>query len=166
MAGFGFDFNALDIGNALAGFNQMDLQNAPQGGGWFQKLGSMYKNNPEMFQIMGDMLGRGFAPDNPFAGIGTAMGQSSLANKALQEQRQGQLDTRNMLASLFSGGLTPQGVAGPTSMTLKPGKPDGEGNIGSDEMTFNLTQPRETGSGSKPRYMDMSSMFYGPNAPF
>ena len=54
------------------------------------------KNNPEQFAIMADAIGQNLDPNNPFAGIGSAFGKSSLANTARKKQLQS-------LASLLGG---------------------------------------------------------------
>lgn len=86
------------IGNALSGFN------------------TYLEQKPEQFAIMADALGRGFDPNNAFAGIGTAMGKSSLANKARNEQQ-------TMLARLLSGqptGTPKAGMVQPQTNPLTP----------------------------------------------
>jgi len=97
------------------------------------------QQKPEQFAIIADMLGKGFAPDNPFAGIGTAVGQSSLAAQAKQQQQAqlaqllgggqpqapvGQAQPQNLLGGLDLGTLTDATQPGPTSLTIKA-QPDG-----------------------------------------
>lgn len=48
-------------------------------------VGNWLQENPEVFSIALDKIGQGFAPNNPFAGVGTFLGQSSLADKARQK---------------------------------------------------------------------------------
>ena len=66
---------------------------------------------PEQFAIMADMLGRNLAPNNAFAGIGTHMAQSSLTNKAAQQQ---QVERQQMLQALN------QTLTNPNAVTPQP----------------------------------------------
>ena len=99
-----------------------------QQGYWSEMMGALsgagqsMKAHPERTAIALDMLGRGFAPDNPFAGIGTALGKSSLAAKA---ETAGQKESAGMFQQLLSA-LTPGDKPGPTSFTATLGK-DGKG---------------------------------------
>lgn len=89
---------AWDIGSMLSG------------------AGNFINQKPEQFAIMADALGQGFDPNNAFAGIGTAMGKSSLANKARNEQQ-------TMLARLLSGqptGTPQAGMVQPQTNPLTP----------------------------------------------
>ena len=84
--------------------------------------GATFNKRPEMYAIILDMLGKGFDPKNPFAGIGTAMGKSSLAAKAqTAEQKQ----TMGMFDQMLKA-LTAKDKPGPTSM-LTSLSPDGKG---------------------------------------
>lgn len=85
------------------------------------------EQKPEQFAIMADMLGRGFDPKNAFAGIGTMMGKSSLANKALAEDKKERMNFKELLARIISGEepLTTADQPGLTSATIKPGKEGG-----------------------------------------
>ena len=72
----------------------------------FSGLGDWIKTNPEQFAIMSDMLGSNIAPApyNPFSGIGMNFGQSSLANKSLQEQRVERERMMEMMRQYLGGG--------------------------------------------------------------
>jgi hypothetical protein len=105
-------------------------------GNMFSQANNWLQQNPEKFSVIADSIGRGLAPNNPMAGIGTFMAQSSLANKATKAQ---QVERQSMLDALRGtlnnpnvyndqqapnlgvpgiGDFTAAGVAGPTSMTL------------------------------------------------
>ena len=91
----------------------------------FDALGSTEQKagvGPEKFAIMLDMLGQGFDPKNPFAGIGTAMGKSSLASKAEVSE---QARSEDMFQKLLKS-MTAKDQPGPTSMTAAL-SPDGSG---------------------------------------
>lgn len=45
---------------------------------------SKIMERPELLSIGLDKMGQSLDPNAPFAGVGTFMGQSSLANKAMQ----------------------------------------------------------------------------------
>ena len=100
------------------------------------------ENKPEQFAIMADTLGQGFDPNNPFAGIGTMMGQSSLASKQMQQERQERQDWQKFIGSILSGQTptTAPGEPGVSGATIKPSK-DG----GSNEVTISITEPTEQG---------------------
>lgn len=80
----------FDVGNALAGGSAPATKlpmftkpvDVPQGG--LIKPPSIW-DNPEMMMIVADMVGSKIAPNNPFAGVGGMLGQSSLANKKVNE---------------------------------------------------------------------------------
>ena len=78
-------------------------------GGWMQK-------NPETFALTADAVGSRLNPNNPFAGIGTNMAKSSLAEKA-EKQRNSKQDAIMKLVQ----SLTPAGTPGADSMTFKMG---------------------------------------------
>ncbi|MCK4330872.1 hypothetical protein KAX02_13660 [candidate division WOR-3 bacterium] len=80
------------------------------------------EERPEKFAIALDMLGRGFDPKNPFAGIGTALGKSSLAAKA---ETAGQTRSMTMFEQMLEA-LTAKDKPGPTSM-LTSLSPNGKG---------------------------------------
>jgi len=120
-------FGSPNMGNVLAGqgIGSAGLvgQESPGSGGFLAGLGDIISQNPEKFAIMADMFGKGLAPDNPMAGIGTAMGQSSLANKALAEDKDRQSEIIKAIM-----GITAPGKPGATSVTVKAGK-EGKGKI-------------------------------------
>jgi len=137
----------------------MELENM------FSGLGDFIMQKPEQFSIMADMVGSRLAPNNAFAGVGGMMGKSSLANKALADEKKEKQDFRTMLADLMSGKvpMTPAGTPGVTSATIKPNK---EG--GSNELNFSVTEPTDEGkqkqlAGQTLSMGDlMSSPFYLP----
>ena len=121
-------------------FNQdLNLAALPDNRPWYTKLGDNFKQNPEKFAIALDMIGKGFAPDNPFAGVATSLGKSSLANKAAQEQKQNQQNWMKLVSELIAGrgNLTPAGEEGISSINITPGK-DGL----SDELTLKASSMR------------------------
>ena len=84
--------------------------------------GEAFKESPEKYSIMFDMLGKGFDPKNPFAGIGTAMGKSSLASQAETAGQKRSMEMFNRMLEAFTAKDKP----GPTSM-LTSLSPDGRG---------------------------------------
>jgi len=78
--------------------------------GLMQKL----SQNPELFSIILDMLGSGIAPDNPFAGIGSALAKSSIASKAEEERTEGFDQTMKGLLESMTGA----DKAGPTALNV------------------------------------------------
>lgn len=122
----------------------MDFSNLGQmlsGAG--SKFTDFIANNPEQFAIMADAVGQNMAPGNAFAGVGSAMGKSSLANKAMQHQQQQQQDWRQLISGMLSGQVptTAAGTPGLTSATIKPSK---EG--GSNELSLSITEPTDMGN--------------------
>jgi len=99
-------------------------------------LGDFISKKPEQFSIITDMLGQGFDPDNPFAGIGSALAKSSLATKALAEEKAERNEWRGLLAKLISGEvpMSEAGKVGVTSANLKPNK---EGKM--PELSLSIT---------------------------
>ena len=100
-----------------------------QNGGYWSKameaLGGMGRDisaHPEKTSIALDMLGKGFDPKNPFAGIGTALGKSQLASKA---ETAGQERSMNMFQQLMRS-MTAKDQPGPSSFSAVLGK-DGKG---------------------------------------
>ena len=113
----------------MNGFDPMMAINMPeQQGFWSKALGALsgagreMTARPEKTAIALDMLGRGFDPKNPFAGIGTALGKSSLAGKA---EAAGQEKSMAMFNRMLEA-LTAKDKQGPTSM-LASLSPDGKG---------------------------------------
>jgi hypothetical protein len=116
-----------------------------------QNIGNYIQNNPERFAIMADMIGKGFAPNNPFAGVGTAFGQSSLTNKAAQTQR---ADQQQMLAALQQSQQAPVNI--PQSRGVVPaGLPDIEtltpdGEQGGTKVSYDHTGAYTIKGNAKP----------------
>ena len=115
----------------MNGFDPNVAINMPeqQGGGYWSRamdaLGGMgrdMKDHPEKTSIALDMLGKGFDPKNPFAGIGTALGKSGLAAKA---ETAGQERSTNMFQQLMKA-MTAKDQPGPSSFSAALGK-DGKG---------------------------------------
>ncbi len=110
---------------------------------------------PELFGIIMDRIGSNMDPNNPFAGVGQAMGMSSLASKKaadLQEQDKSFWD--KLIASL-SGAEKP----GPTSLNLTQGKNGLEFNLKGND--FGGSPGKKSGMGS----MDFSSFSPTVEAP-
>jgi len=86
---------------------------------------SKMMENPEALAIGLDMAGQSIGgPTTPFGGVGTALGQSSLANKARIEQQAQMQQFREMLAQAFGGGTsTGGGLVGPPKIGEKSGVP-------------------------------------------
>ena len=82
-------------------------------GGAASSTGAYTRANPDKTAIALDMLGKGFDPENPFAGVGTALGKSSLAAKA---ETAGAARSKDMFQQLLAA-LTPGDKPGPTSFT-------------------------------------------------
>lgn len=70
----------------------------------FKGIGDWLSDNPEQFAITADMIGKGFDKNNAFAGIGTALGQSSIADKASKEQQVKQEQFQQALIKALGGG--------------------------------------------------------------
>lgn len=70
---------------------------------WGQGAGNYIKDKPEQFAIIADMIGSRLDPNNAFAGSGTMMGQSSLANKAAAAQQGERQQMMQMLLPLLGG---------------------------------------------------------------
>ena len=88
--------------------------------------------------IMLDKAGQSFDPNSPFAGVGTFMGQSSLANKAMQEGKQERQDWRNLIAQAF--GLNPEAGGGPKGSEMS-----GATQSSMSDVTKSLTSLEEIG---------------------
>lgn len=110
----------------MNGFDPNVAINMPeqQEGFWSKAMGALggvgekISERPEMTAVALDMLGKGFDPENPFAGIGTALGKSGLAAKA---ETAGQQRSQDMFQQLLRA-LTPGDKPGPTSFTAALGK--------------------------------------------
>ena len=81
--------------------------------------------SPELMGIALDMVGKNLAPQNPFAGVGTAIGQSSLAGKKAAELRQ---EDRSFWDQLI-GALSKKDQPGPTSLNFTQGENGLEFNL-------------------------------------
>lgn len=130
----------------MEGFDPNVAINMPEekgGGFWSRAIGALggmggdMAAHPEKTAIALDMLGRGFDPKNPFAGIGTTLGKSGLAAKA---ETAGQERSMNMFQQLMKA-MTAKDQPGPSSFTAALGK-DGKtfdygvkGIAGIDEPT-------------------------------
>lgn len=93
----------------MEGFDPNVAINMPEEQGFWNKafgalggVGRGLQERPEMSAIALDMLGKGFDPKNPFAGIGTALGKSGLASKA---ETAGQKHSMGMLQRII-GSMT------------------------------------------------------------
>ncbi len=80
---------------------------------------------PELWGIVLDRIGSNIDPKNPFAGIGTGLGQSSLASQKAESLRKGDQSFWDRIIAGLSGADQP----GPTSLNLTQGK---------DGLEFNL----------------------------
>jgi len=138
-------------------------------GGLGDKLGTMMRERPEMGGMILDQIGSRVASDNPMAGIGTGIGQSILANKELQAQRQQQMDWNEFVKGLITGQtpLTAAEMEGVTKMSLAPGKD------GKRQLTLGVTMPEAlttdanqmTGGGQAPQtpaYKSLGGMINDP----
>ena len=129
--------------------------------GIFENLDfSKIMENPEALAIGLDMMGQSIGgPTTPFGGVGTFMGQSSLAGKALKEQRQEQIDFRKLVTDILSGNvpITATGESGISGATIKPGK---EG--GSPELSFQVTEPTDVKK-RETEYKSLSDYMSNPN---
>lgn len=83
------------------------------------------KQKPEQFSIIADAIGSRLDPNNPFAGVGTMMGKSSLANKAADETKSKQ----DLLMQLIKG-LSAKNLPGGNALTITTGAD------GSPEITY------------------------------
>ena len=160
------DLSGFDFANMTMPELNMPEQN------WMGKMKDMFAN-PEFLAIALDMAGQSIGgPTTPFGGVGTAMGQSSLANKARIEQQAQMQQFREMLAQAFGGGevaatpksevgsmsevtrgLTAGDKFGDTSTTTKRTK-DG----GLERTTKSLIQEPE-----KNEYKSLSDFMSNPN---
>jgi hypothetical protein len=70
----------------------------------------------ELLAIAADKLGQGFDPKNPFAGIGTQIAQSAIADRVRQEDKKKQQNMVEMVLKAM-GGFTDKGMPGANSMT-------------------------------------------------
>ncbi len=139
---------------------QTGIDASMNAGGFMGGVGNAMSKNPEMFAIMLDMLGQGFDKDNPFAGFGTTMGKSSLANKALAEEKTEQQDWRKLIAGMVSGEVpvTAPGEAGLSKATINPNK-----DCKSSEINLSLTEPTDkTKAEAKPSSLNLGDLMRSP----
>jgi len=137
-----------------------------QGGGFWSGVwdalggaGKAIEAQPEKYSIALDMLGRGFDPKNPFAGIGTAMGKSSLASKAETAGQQRSMEMFNRMLEAFTAKDKP----GPTSM-LTSLSPDGRGIEYKVSGMQGLEEPTKMAGTETPKVLteeDFASRFGG-----
>ena len=154
-----FNLPNLDYASAIG---DMDLSGIPDQRPWYSKaLGgasNAINSDPAKWSIMLDMLGRGIAPDNPFGGIGTALGQSSKANQARQEGRQ---DWNSFITQLMQGtnmgGMTQPVEAGRNDIKITPGPEDSD----MDKITTSFNIPK-LGAKKKDQFMNMSDVVSSP----
>ena len=96
-------------------------------------LGGYIKNNPNQFAITADMIGSKLAPNNPFAGVGQAMGKSNIAASAAEEGK-----NKMQLLQKLIGALTEGDAPGGNKITLKRGPKglvvDSSANVGLEDL--------------------------------
>lgn len=85
---------------------------------------------PEMWGIVLDMVGRNLAPNNAFAGVGTMLGQGSLAQKKATQLKQDDQSFWNQIISALSG----KGQPGPTSLNVTAGQNGLEYTLKGDQI--------------------------------
>ena len=95
-----------------------------------------------------DKMGQSYDPNAPFAGVGTFMGQSALANRAMQEGKQERQDLMRMIAQAFGLPTETLGAPGASAMTptgtaASPMTTDG--GVPMSSVTQSLTPVEETG---------------------
>ena len=119
------------------------------GGFDFSKL----MENPEMLAIGLDMAGQSIGgPTTPFGGVGTALGQSSLANKARGEQLDDLEEWQKLIMALITGdrSMTPAGSPGDiSSVSLSPAEQ------GKTNLDFSIT-PEEKLNENDQRLLDFN----------
>ena len=125
-------------------------------------LGKMKDISPEAMLILASQMGAGIGgPGSVGEAIGgpaAAFGQSSLANKAMKEQKKERQDWRSLVASMISGEtpVNAAGTPGISGLTLKPGK-DG----GTNELSFSVTEPTDAKK-KKDLSMDLGDIMSSP----
>lgn len=117
---------------------------------------NMMNNNGEMIAIALDKLGQGVAK-NPAGGIGTLLGQGSLANKARIEQKN---DQGNFMDKLISnlGGMTAPGMPGVNTIKTTT---DADGNP-EHTINFNPKSGSALGTTSTPTTIPQSTVGVQP----
>lgn len=95
----------MSLGNA-GGIGTTQFSQAP---GIFTRMlsgaNSFLNKNLEPLSITMDQVGSRLNPDNPFAGVGTSLAKSSLANKAETKRNTQQQSIMKLLAALTGKGL-------------------------------------------------------------
>lgn len=118
-------------------------------------IGNMFAQKPEALAMTMDQVGSRLAPDNAFAGVGTGLAKSSLANKAEKERMGQQQSIMKLLAS-----LTAKGAAGGDAVTFKV---DDKGNyIANTSMT--IPKAGETKTSAPLATAQAAAPPVGPNA--
>ena len=117
--------------------------------------GNMLQQRPEVLAMTMDQIGSRLAPDNAFAGIGTGLAKSSLANKAEQERSSQQQNIMKLLNT-----LTAKGAAGGDAVTFKA---DENGNF---VVNSSMTIPKvgETKTQAPMATAQAAAPPVGPNA--
>jgi len=108
--------------------------------GGVSKVGNFATEKPEQFAAIADMIGKNLDPNNPFAGVGSTIAQSSLANKAANKQED---ERKKLMTSLFSllGGQQPAQAPAGVPGSGNPEQPAQQTPFGG----LNLTLPNEAG---------------------
>ncbi|MBU2249235.1 MAG: hypothetical protein KKD77_20980 [Gammaproteobacteria bacterium] len=135
--GYGFDLSQFDFSKiATPEMPILPEQN------WLGKTKD-FLSSPQ-FQVLAGQTGAALGGPGSFGeAVGTpaaAYGQSRIANKAFQEQKQERQDYRKLVADIMSGNvpMTAAGTPGISGVNIKPGK---EG--GTSEMSFSVTEPTD-----------------------
>lgn len=138
----------------------------------FSNLGNSINNDPSKFMVFADTIGKSLAPNGPFAGAGTSIGQSMIANKAYAQNRD---DMKAFIAALSGQKapvspeaapgtpatttsaldklpLTPAEMDGPTNYSVKTGK--------NGEKIYTVTGTQ--GGKKEGQSVNMSDMFSSP----
>jgi hypothetical protein len=121
---------------------------------FLQKAAGALKNNWEPWAIGADMAGRNLDPNNAFGGIGTLMGQGSLASKE-KKKTEGMNDQLMQLIKALSGPDAPGG----TSIGLKRNPKTNQlemmfkGNLSMDDK-LKMSEPTQQVGGEEARNLD------------
>ena len=119
-------------------------------------LGKMKNISPESWGILLGQMGAGIGgPGSVGEAIGgptAAFGQSSLANRAMQEQRQDRLNWQKMLAGAFGLGTSDSGLDVPKTPSLKSDL----GSMSMSDTTKALTPVDQTGPSKTTTKLDAS----------
>lgn len=148
-------FNTETLG-ALANPATAQFSQAPGlFSGALSGIGNMFAQKPEVLAMTMDQVGSRLAPDNAFAGVGTGLAKSSLANKAEQERSSQQQNIMKLLNT-----LTAKGAAGGDAVTFKA---DENGNF---VVNSSMTIPKvgETKTQAPMATAQAAAPPVGPNA--